>query len=47
MPRTTSETSRTIFETCRPRKDVESGFTRDESFAADLAQVVNGTAGPE
>ncbi len=38
---------RTIFETCRPRKDVESGVTKDEQFAADLAQVVNKTAPPE
>src|SRR4029077_17768827 len=34
----------TIFETCRPRADVEAGTTKDEQFAADLAQVVNGTA---
>lgn len=36
-----------IFETCKPRADVESGTTKDEQFAADLAQVVNGTAPAE
>src|ERR1019366_4101145 len=38
---------RTIFETCRPRADVEAGTTKDEQFAADLAQVVNKTAPKE
>lgn len=38
---------RTIFETCRPRKDVASGVTKDEQFAADLSQVVNKTAPAE
>ena len=38
---------RTIFETCRPRADVEAGTTKDEQFAADLAQVVNNTAPKE
>jgi Protein of unknown function (DUF499) len=38
---------RTIFETCRPRADVKAGTTKDEQFAADLAQVVNGTAPKE
>ncbi|MHB1424619.1 MAG: ATP-binding protein [Gemmataceae bacterium] len=33
-----------IFDTCRPRADVEAGTTRDEQFAADLAQVIRGTA---
>ena len=37
---------RTIFETCRPRADVEAGTTKDEQFAADLAQVVNQTPPP-
>ena len=37
----------TIFDTCRPRADVEAGTTKDEQFAADLAQVVNGTAPQE
>lgn len=37
----------TIFETCRPRADVAAGTTKDEQFAADLAQVVNGTAPKE
>jgi hypothetical protein len=36
-----------IFDLCRPRPDVKSGRTRDEQFAADLAQVVKGTAAPE
>jgi hypothetical protein len=36
-----------IFELCRPRPDVISGTTRDEQFAADLAQVVRGVAPPE
>ncbi|HOE12788.1 MAG TPA: DUF499 domain-containing protein [bacterium] len=35
---------KTIFETCKPRPDVEAGTTRDEQFAADLAQVIRGTA---
>ena len=38
---------RTIFETCRPRPDVQAGTTKDEQFAADLAQVVNNTAPKE
>ena len=38
---------RTIFETCRPRADVEAGTTKDEQFAADLAQVIRGTAPDE
>src|SRR5271168_2743839 len=38
---------RSIYETCRPRADVEAGTTKDEQFAADLAQVVNGTAPQE
>ncbi|MBV9037769.1 MAG: hypothetical protein JO182_24990, partial [Acidobacteriaceae bacterium] len=38
---------RTIFDTCRPRKDVQSGVTKDEQFAADLAAVVKKTAPPE
>ena len=38
---------KTIFETCRPRADVEAGTTKDEQFAADLAQVVNQTAPKE
>lgn len=36
-----------IFDTCKPRADVEAGTTKDEQFAADLAQVVNGTAAKE
>ena len=38
---------KTIFETCRPRADVQAGTTKDEQFAADLAQVVNKTAPKE
>ena len=38
---------RTIYETCRPRADVEAGTTKDEQFAADLAQVVNQSAPKE
>jgi len=38
---------RSIYETCRPRADVEAGTTKDEQFAADLAQVVNQTAPKE
>ena len=38
---------KSIFETCKPRADVEAGTTKDEQFAADLAQVVNGTAPKE
>lgn len=37
----------TIFESCKPRADVEAGTTKDEQFAADLAQVVKGTAPKE
>ncbi len=36
-----------ILETCKPRHDVETGTTKDEQFAADLAQVVNQTAPEE
>lgn len=36
-----------IYSTCRPRADVEAGTTKDEQFAADLAQVVRGTAPKE
>src|SRR5215469_8290910 len=38
---------RTIFEACQPRSDVESGATKDEQFAADLARVVAGSAPDE
>jgi hypothetical protein len=34
----------TVFESCLPRPDVAAGTTRDEQFAADLAQVIRGTA---
>ncbi len=37
----------TVYETCRPRADVEAGTTKDEQFAADLAQVVNQSAPKE
>src|SRR3954470_7167399 len=38
---------RPIFETCTPRPDVAAGTTKDEQFAADLAQVIRGTAPDE
>jgi predicted AAA+ superfamily ATPase len=38
---------KSIYETCRPRADVPAGTTKDEQFAADLAQVVNNTAPKE
>ena len=38
---------KTLFELCEPRADVLSGHTRDSDFAADLAQVLNGTAPDE
>ena len=37
----------TIFETCKPRADVQSGATKDEQFVADLTQVLRGTAPEE
>ena len=33
-----------VFTTCRPREDVLQGSIRDDEFAADLYQVVTGTA---
>lgn len=33
-----------IYELCRPRADVLEGRIRDEDFAADLSQVLKGTA---
>ena len=36
----------TIFDLCQPRQDVLEGRIRDEDFAADLSQVLNGTAPP-
>jgi predicted AAA+ superfamily ATPase len=38
---------RLIFETSKPRPDVASGATKDEQLAADLAQVIRGTAPDE
>ena len=38
---------RTVFESCVPRPDVAAGTTKDEQFAADLAQVIRGTAPDE
>ena len=35
----------TIFDICRPRPDVLDSTVADEDFAADLAQVLTGTAG--
>lgn len=34
----------TIYELCRPRADVLEGRIRDKDFAADLSQVLKGTA---
>ena len=34
----------TIYELCQPRADVLEGRIRDEDFAADLSQVLKGTA---
>jgi hypothetical protein len=39
-----SMTPPTIYELCRPRADVLEGRIRDEDFAADLSQVLKGTA---
>ena len=36
-----------LFEICVPRDDIRSGTARDSDFAADLAQVLIGTAPPE
>ena len=36
----------TIFDTCRPRPDVLAGQVADADFAADLAQVLTGSADP-
>ena len=38
---------KTLFETCIPRDDILKGNIRESDFAADLAQVINGTAPPE
>ena len=38
---------KTLFELCVPRADVLAGSSRDSDFAADLAQVINGTAPEE
>lgn len=35
-----------IFDTCRPRRDVRGGIT-DADFAADLAQVITGRGSQE
>lgn len=37
----------TVFDSCTPRPDVAAGTTKDEQFAADLAQVIRGTAPDE
>ncbi|MCY3537852.1 MAG: hypothetical protein OXG70_05930 [Cyanobacteria bacterium MAG IRC1_bin_28] len=34
----------TIYDLWRPRQDVLAGRIRDEDFAADLSQVLRGTA---
>lgn len=38
---------KTIFEICKPRYDVEKGSLREQDLAADLAQVISGTAPEE
>jgi predicted AAA+ superfamily ATPase len=38
---------KTLFEICTPRSDILKGDIRESDFAADLAQVINGTAPPE
>jgi hypothetical protein len=38
---------KTLFEICTPRSDILQGNIRESDFAADLAQVINGTAPPE
>ena len=35
---------KTLFEICTPRSDILKGDIRESDFAADLAQVINGTA---
>lgn len=35
---------KTLFDICVPRSDILSGNIRESDFAADLAQVINGTA---
>ena len=35
---------KTLFEICTPRSDILKGNIRESDFAADLAQVINGTA---
>ncbi|MEH2207238.1 MAG: DUF499 domain-containing protein [Nostoc sp.] len=38
---------KTLFEICSPCPDILKGDIRESDFAADLAQVINGTAPPE
>ncbi|BAZ91525.1 ATP-binding protein [Raphidiopsis curvata] len=38
---------KTLFEICTPRPEILQGNIRESDFAADLAQVINGTAPPE
>lgn len=35
---------KTVSEICQPREDVRTGVIKESDFAADLAQVLNGTA---
>lgn len=37
----------TVFDLCTPRPDIRAGTLTDSDFAADLAQVIRGTAPPE
>ncbi len=43
LPRKTN-VMKTLFEICSPRPDILKGDIRESDFAADLAQVINGTA---
>lgn len=38
---------KTLFEICSPHPDILKGDIREADFAADLAQVINGTAPSE
>ena len=38
---------KTLFDICTPRPDVQKGNLRDSDLAADLAQVISGTAPDE
>lgn len=44
LPLSNDMTPPTIFDVCQPRDDVRAGAITEADFAADLAQVLNGTA---